>query len=34
MGKNTPERQLFIIENLRFEKDEAVDLKEPEPIEA
>jgi hypothetical protein len=28
MGKNTPERQDFIIENLRIEKDEA-----PEPTE-
>ena len=25
MGKNTPERQDFIIENLRFEEDEYVD---------
>src|SRR5574343_393180 len=28
MGKNTPERQDFIIENLRVEKDLAVDLEE------
>jgi topoisomerase-4 subunit B len=26
MGKNTPERQEFIIENLRVEKDEAPEL--------
>ena len=28
MGKNTPERQEFIIENLRVEKDLAVELEE------
>jgi topoisomerase-4 subunit B len=28
MGKNTPERQDFIIENLRVEKDLAVELEE------
>jgi hypothetical protein len=26
MGKNTPDRQEFIISNLRVEKDEAVEL--------
>jgi topoisomerase IV subunit B len=26
MGKNTPERQNFIIDNLRIEKDVVVDL--------
>jgi topoisomerase-4 subunit B len=30
MGKNTPERQEFIIENLRVEKDLAVELEELE----
>ena len=29
MGKNTPSRQEFIIDNLRVEKDEAVQVKEP-----
>jgi len=29
MGKNTAERQQFIIENLRFEKDEVI---EPDPV--
>lgn len=31
MGKNTPQRQEFIIENLRVEKDESEDSKEVEP---
>lgn len=29
MGKNTPDRQLFIIENLKVEKDEPTELLEP-----
>jgi topoisomerase-4 subunit B len=36
MGKNTPERQKFIIENLRVEKDEALPeifAEEPAPME-
>jgi len=31
MGKNTPQRQEFIIDNLRVEKDEPKDLNEVEP---
>ena len=36
MGKNTPERQGFIIDNLRIEKDmvEEEDKKEAEVVEA
>ncbi len=34
MGKNTPERQEFIISNLKVEKDEAVVVEEEEPTEA
>ncbi|MEY2951817.1 MAG: hypothetical protein RL622_894 [Actinomycetota bacterium] len=30
MGKNTPERQEFIINNLRVEKDEVIATKETE----
>jgi topoisomerase-4 subunit B len=33
MGKNTPERQDFIIENLRFEQDAPVNIKEAEVVE-
>ena len=31
MGKNTPQRQEFIIDNLRVEKDEPEDLNKVEP---
>jgi topoisomerase-4 subunit B len=31
MGKNTPQRQEFIIDNLRVEKDEVVDKEKNEP---
>lgn len=35
MGKNTPSRQEFIIDNLRYELDETVEVKvEPEEVEA
>jgi topoisomerase-4 subunit B len=38
MGKNTPERQRFIIENLRIEKDlttaETLPLEKAEAVEA
>ncbi len=34
MGKNTPERQKFIIENLRIEKDLPMDAVDEEPVEA
>jgi topoisomerase-4 subunit B len=37
MGKNTPDRQIFIIDNLRIEKDLALDdpkKAEEEEIEA
>jgi topoisomerase IV subunit B len=33
MGKNTPERQEFIIDNLYIEKDLALDEKNETPIE-
>lgn len=34
MGKNTPERQQFIIENLRVEKDEAITAEKEEEVTA
>ena len=33
MGKNTPDRQDFIVDNLRIEKDEVNDLNLPEKVE-
>ncbi len=33
MGKNTPDRQEFIIENLKIEKDDAVDIEDVEAVE-
>jgi topoisomerase-4 subunit B len=34
MGKNTPQRQDFIIDNLRIEKDDVRELEEEMEVEA